>query len=346
MRSPLLTPMLVQYLVGLCCLKSHRNAVDVILGDMVLDEAADKRRDVDVTVTIENDGHITHAFKGFEVKHEGKPLDVASVEQLCLKFSDMPSITHKSIVSSSGYTSAAIKKAARHSVTLYELKQWTRPLKDQFPALGMVFRPDQAFRFSKKLLYWNNWDFGVIAPSSRGPFSTKLSDPVFSRSGEAHSKFSNVDSFIGDLLSRSTDRLLGVGIVQDYLKRSSDAAPSPINGYLDCALPFAHTIDVSKDEIAVDTGSGKHLLAEVTISGDLKWRVIDANTQYYVIENIATSEPLSGSIIIPWEEEGRMTALVFSPDTRDFHIEFVRLDEKHLRAIRELSLLVGRTDES
>src|ERR1700733_13555869 len=50
-RLPL-SPMLVQYLVGLCCLKWDPGAVDVTIGEMVLDPAAGKQRDVDVTVTI------------------------------------------------------------------------------------------------------------------------------------------------------------------------------------------------------------------------------------------------------------------------------------------------------
>jgi hypothetical protein len=60
--------MLVQYLIGLCCLKWHPDAVDVTIGDMVLDPAASKQRDVDVTVTISESGSITHAFKAYEVK--------------------------------------------------------------------------------------------------------------------------------------------------------------------------------------------------------------------------------------------------------------------------------------
>ena len=45
------TPMVVQYLVGLCCLNHDPTAVEIILGDMVYDEAAQKPRDVDVTVS-------------------------------------------------------------------------------------------------------------------------------------------------------------------------------------------------------------------------------------------------------------------------------------------------------
>ena len=114
-----LSPMLVQYLVGLCCLKWDSDAVDVTIGDMVLDSAADKERDVDVTVTVKESERIIHAFKAYEVKHENKPLDVSVVEQLCLKLLDMPSVTYRAVVSASGFTQAAQAKAAQHGVTLY-----------------------------------------------------------------------------------------------------------------------------------------------------------------------------------------------------------------------------------
>ena len=49
-----LSPMLVQYLVGLCALRWNADAVDidVTLGDMVPDEASGTKRDVDVTAPL------------------------------------------------------------------------------------------------------------------------------------------------------------------------------------------------------------------------------------------------------------------------------------------------------
>ena len=76
----MLTPMLVQYLVALCCLRRNPEAVDVTIGDLVLDIAANKTRDVDVTVTLHEDDGTVRAFKAYEVKREGEPLDVAKVE--------------------------------------------------------------------------------------------------------------------------------------------------------------------------------------------------------------------------------------------------------------------------
>jgi hypothetical protein len=114
----MLTPMLVQYLVGLCCLRCNPTAVEITIGDMVLDESAEKERDVDITVTLEEAPGAIRALKAYEVKKEKTPLDVAEVEQLCMKSHDMPSVTHKAIVSSSGFTAPALKKA-NHQASNY-----------------------------------------------------------------------------------------------------------------------------------------------------------------------------------------------------------------------------------
>jgi hypothetical protein len=90
-----LTHMLVQYLVGLCCMRANADAVQVELGDLVLDDVLGKKRDVDVTVTIHNTDGEDWAFKAFEVKDEKSPLDVTVIEQLCGKLADMSSVTNR-----------------------------------------------------------------------------------------------------------------------------------------------------------------------------------------------------------------------------------------------------------
>lgn len=122
----MLTPMMVQYSVGLCCLRHDPEAIEITVGNMVYDKAAQKKRDVDVTITYKNADGTISAFKAAEVKKETAPLDVTTIEQLCMKFSDMPQITHKSIFSTSGYSQAAKTKAQYHTVDIYTLKPWER----------------------------------------------------------------------------------------------------------------------------------------------------------------------------------------------------------------------------
>ena len=60
--------MQVQYLVGLCCLKAHPDAVELMLSDMVVDSSTETKRDVDITVILKDANGNTSAFKGYEVK--------------------------------------------------------------------------------------------------------------------------------------------------------------------------------------------------------------------------------------------------------------------------------------
>ncbi|MDX2001360.1 MAG: restriction endonuclease [Chitinophagales bacterium] len=114
----------VHYLVAFLTRIAEGNEVELELGAMVYDNASEHERDIDVTIRrTSKDGTIAK-YKGIEVKKHKRPLDVIQVEQLCMKFSDMPAITHKAIVSASGYTAPAVKKAKTHGVELLEIIDW------------------------------------------------------------------------------------------------------------------------------------------------------------------------------------------------------------------------------
>src|SRR5437588_9678665 len=105
-----MTPMHFQYLVGICCLRCQPDAVEMTLGDRVRDAVSESDRDVDVTITVaEPDGTRT-AFMGYEAKMEKGALDVADVEQLVAKLTDMPDLTTRAIVSANGFSETAIRK--------------------------------------------------------------------------------------------------------------------------------------------------------------------------------------------------------------------------------------------
>lgn len=123
----MLTPIDIHYLVGLLTRVEEADDVTVELGDMVYDSAAGKKRDVDITVSHVDPDGVKSAYKGIEVKDHARPLTVEYVEQLCLKLADMSDITHKAIVSASGYTDGAINKAQEHGVETLEIVDWPDP---------------------------------------------------------------------------------------------------------------------------------------------------------------------------------------------------------------------------
>jgi hypothetical protein len=126
----MLTPNEVHFLVGLLTLVSRPEGVEIELGSMVYDESAEEERDVDITVRSTNEHGAISAFDGIEVKNHSRPLDVTHVEQLCIKLKDMPDVTHRAIVSASGFFEPAIRKAKRNDVDLFVLKDWSGQLED------------------------------------------------------------------------------------------------------------------------------------------------------------------------------------------------------------------------
>lgn len=55
------------------------------------------------------------------MKAHARPLDVTHVEQLCQKLNDMPALAKRGVVSASGYTTPAMRKAEKHGIDLFEL---------------------------------------------------------------------------------------------------------------------------------------------------------------------------------------------------------------------------------
>jgi len=339
MSESMLTPMLVQYLVGLCCLRWDPNAVDVTIGDMVLDTAANKERDVDVTVTVQESDGTRRAFKAYEVKRESSPLDVADVEALCLKLLDMPSISHRAIVSSSGFTTGAQTKASHHGIELFALRSWTRPLEEQFPLLTMRGTADECFPMHQILLCWNNPQYMLIARMAKGPLSVAPGDQLFDAAGNVHSKFGTYAKYESELLLRSTEILFPIEPALSVM-RTFPVPFAASDGEIPAgpAWPHTHTLDVTCDDVHVRTDHGLCRLDVVTITGFLRWERSRSRGQYYVMERVPGGDAFGAALIATERREGHMTCLVFSAKTRDIGIHFVRLSEKHRNAIRRLKL--------
>lgn len=341
-----LSPMLVQYLVGLCCLKWDANAVDVTIGDMVYDAGAKEDRDVDVTVTVKEDGQVTHAFKAYEVKREGQPLDVITTEQLCLKLLDMPDLTHRAIVLSSGFTEGARTKAAHHGIELYVFRPWTRQLKEQFPQFEMDGTPEECFPSRKVLLCWQQVQLALVAREAKGPFQVQPEDMLFTAKGRPHSRYKTFEGYKNEVLLRSTEILFTLEPALTLARTFPVPFTAP-EGEVPCgpAWPHTHTLDVASDVVYVETGKGKCRLDLVTVSGLLQWQGRKEGFHYYVIERVPSGEPFAGTMVSTEHREGHMTCLVFSPKTREIGIEFVRLAERHHHAIRRLKLDI-RSDKN
>lgn len=120
----------IHWIVGFLYLVSRREDITVVLGEKVYDEASETDRDVDIMIA----SVANISMVGVEVKDRGRPLDVGIVEGICQKFADMPTITSRSIVSSSGYTAPARRKAERHGVACLRIVRGAIP---PFPTIDL-----------------------------------------------------------------------------------------------------------------------------------------------------------------------------------------------------------------
>jgi hypothetical protein len=335
-----LSPMLVQYLVGLCCLQWDQEAVDVTIGDMVLDTAAGKERDVDVTVTVmEPGGGGTHAFKGYEVKRENSPFDVSDVEALCLKLLDMPSVTNRAVVSSSDFTSGARAKAATHGIELYVLKEWTRPLREQFPSFEWDGTPAECFPVSAVWLHWVGWRCLLDARDTKKPFTVQNDDSVLDASGKPHVKYTTFAAYRDELALRSTQILFQLDPAAT-LRTTYPVPFATADGHTAAGPPWphTHTLDVRGDDVYVVTADGPRQLDQVTISGHLQYQRDSKAGRYYIMERVSDGRAFAGALVVVGAREGEMKCLIFSPKSREVGVRFVQLAEKHLNAIRRLKL--------
>ena len=342
----MLTPMLVQYLVGLCCLRRNPEAVDVTVGDLVMDTAAKKRRDVDITVTLTEADGTVRAFKAYEVKREGQPLDVTTVEQLCSKLEDMPTVTHRAIVSASDFTDGAIAKAGAHNVELFVLKPWTQPLSHQFPQFTNAGRPDEFFRnFESNLLYWVESRLTLLAPDGSPSFNYDGATPTFSADGSTHKTFASMSEFTHALLCRSTGILWPLEPAQT-ISRTFPAEPVADNEEFMAtpAWPHTHTLGVVDDQVFLKFDTGLAVINSVTISGRLQWRKRKRPREFHMLERVPTGEAFAGAALADWgSPDDKIFAMIFSPDSRDVGIHTIQLQEKHKNAIRQLKIPLPAT---
>jgi hypothetical protein len=331
----MMTHMLVQYLVGLCCLRGNPDAVQVDLGDLVLDPAAGKERDVDVTVTFADDKGDVWAFKAFEVKDEKSPLDVTTVEQLTIKLADMPSVTHRAIVSSSGFTDGAISKAAYHGIELYLLERWTTSVEDEFPRFGLKGWPEEAIRFGRSLLFWLRQEIYVSAPSAGLDFNIESTDPLLSSSGALHARYEAFGQYKDEIIFRSTEILLRLNPAKGMMNAMPEHGESDLS--VTPEWPFGHTMDVSADEAYVRVDSNLAKIEQITITGFLQWQRRREQPDFRIMRRVSDSQVFAGALIATGPREGQMTAFIMS-DGPNMGIHFVQLAEKQQRMIRQLRL--------
>lgn len=337
----MLSPMQVQYLVGLCCLRRNPEAVDITIGNELFDPAAEIDRDVDVTVTC-RDGDVQEAIAGFEVKKEASPMDVTKVEQLCAKLNDLPDLKTRSIVSASGYSPAAVRKAAAHNIQLYDFTDWHVEIRKEFPESTLVGSPSDSLLFTCTRMMWLDGVKVAVNPftTERAALLAAVQEnpPVLDEQGKPHTVQKDIDSLFRAVGGHAAAEIGNTPEAQAILLEPHTVPPNeqpdgPFGSILarDVIVPLQ-----DKLFIAVD---GKLTQIEaVSISGNLQWSKSRQQATYQVMRRHGGSEVYAGAAIghTPWE--GVLMAALLSPDDSHMFVTLVHLAEKHKNMIRKLKI--------
>jgi len=317
----LLSPTDVHYLVGHLTMISNPESVEITLGDIVHDKNADKSRDVDITVTYKDVNGLISAFKGIEVKRHLRPLDVTHVEQLSIKLNDMPDLSHRSIVSASGYTKAARKKAKAHSVDLFKLIPWNNPM-EGFEHIK--FPPD--FFIKERTLIWADRPLLKYNPSENIP--DEIRKQITKNSHIDGVKGCDGDSCktIQHLSDKLTSRALSVLIDREDIKSLAPGVEKPVK----CLLKGI-------DGIYVDLKDSKLYLKQALLQGKVKWNERNISPEFKILIKEGESKPYVGCAIAELSQ-GNLVGFTVSQVDRSLKLINIPLSDRNREKIKLLKL--------
>lgn len=308
----------VHYLVGFLTLISTPEDVEIMLGDLVYDASIDKDRDVDVTITYRDPEGKISAFKGIEVKKHSRPLDVIHVEQLAIKLNDMPNISNRAIVSASGYTQPAIKKAKVHGINLFSLIPWDNPMQ----GFGHVSIPENFF-IQEMTLTWVGNSHVKFNPNEDIPNEIKKQitggSPIFNSSG----KQDNLYKTIKDLSDKI--KLIVIDTIKDreYIK----------------SIPVGIEKNVNIKSLLKDLGNFylcignlRIHLQEVLVQGKVKWVEKTIHPEFKVLVKEGESKPFVGCAIAE-HSTGNLIGLTVSQFDRTLRFVNIPISDRNQKKI-------------
>jgi len=318
----MLTETDIHYLVGLLSLIASPEDVQIELGSMIYDDAAKKVRDVDITITSVDSKGIVTAFKGIEVKKHRRPLDSTHVEQLAAKLNDMKSITHKSIVSASGYTKSAINKARYHGVDLYLITNWENTSEGFDHFGGYLFK--YMHERSLELISGPFIEFNPGDKISKNDIEKLKNDPeIFSDAGGKGAEFTNLSHLIENIMTVTK-------------KKVEDLYPQPFMIDENETKPFSITIDILDKPYFIAT-SGKLVLRQARVSGIVKWIEKKQELQFKILKKLDDVKPFAGCAITEISN-GNLIGITVSNTKRNIELINIPISDRNKRKILKYRL--------
>ncbi|CAN5525095.1 hypothetical protein BH20VER3_BH20VER3_00040 [soil metagenome] len=294
----MLSPIDVHYIVGFLSLAAGPDNVEVELGDFVYDQATRTRRDVDVTITTRNADGSQTAFKGLEVKAHTRRLNSEHVEQLVQKLADMPAITNRAIVSASGFTKPAIRKAQHHNVDLYELRDWD-------PATGYDYFKAETVPAARESYGWvGNLEVRVNPHREHTPEERVIlsSDPHMYLESSPEPKY-NLNGWLNDVSKLAAKEAAArAGAVPREGKHHTHATVT---------VQFTDKAFAIKDNARVPVRS-------VRFSGILERRVEQLPTVMKALQKLGEKQPVAGCAISDFGDFGLVALIISNRRTLEF----------------------------
>jgi len=300
---------------------SNPENVDIILGDMVHDNIADKDRDIDITVTYKDANGLISAFKGIEVKRHSRPLDVTHVEQLAAKLNDMPDLSHRGIVSASGYTKPARKKAEARGVDLFSLIQWDNTM-EGFEHVS--FSPD--YFIKEMTLIW------VDRPLLRYNPSENIPDEIRNQITKNPS--------VGGVTGGEDNSHITIQQLSDKLSLSALTALKDRQDI----KSLAHGVEKQVkcllkgiDGIYVDLKDSKFYLKQALLQGKVKWNARKISPEFKILIKEGELKPYVGCAIAELSQ-GNLIGFTASQVDRVLKLINIPLSDRNREKIKLIKL--------
>jgi len=312
----MLTAVDIHYLVGILSRLTSPKDVEIELGSFVWDTASTTHRDVDITVTARNPDGSVATFKGIEVKAHGRKLGSEVVEQLAQKLNDMTSISHKGIVSASGFTRPAIRKAQYHGVDLYELKDW-KPESDleHFKHILSSTRKSEGL--------WSKLDMIQLNPSN--PLPSYILDelqfnPQTLITTNSDAPTMEFNSWLDSIVKHSANQLI-----------NHPDAPQAIGV---TRRPVRLTASLS-EPISILCTTGKVTVTELRVEGEFEWQCTQMQSEFKGLMKLGDKHPIAGCCV---SDFGDFLCSVALAEGRIIEFTTISLNDRNKNKISRLRL--------
>jgi hypothetical protein len=332
--------MLVQYLVGICCAGRNPNAVKIVLGDAVNDEEAEEERDVDVTVAVDNGSDGAMAFQAYEVKREARSLSVDTVEQLCAKLLAMPSVTYRAIVSTSGFSKGALRKARKRGVDLYELQSTELPPWAKSPDGKPQIGGGTIESASSVSIDWGTKPY-IHCSFPAGTPSVRISpdDAMLDDNGRVHKVYPRFALFASEVAARA---------LKQIIRRPTDLVSHTTGNEVpatDRIPQHTEPVDVQHDGVYLRVEAKVAQVSQATATGDLLIRVEADRAQYVAFKKVGAEELLMNALVSPGPTDYTMAILTFEEGSTTIGVHPITLPKAHRNRINQLYLRPAEPDD-